>query len=311
MTKKATSARNIEVSQTEAAERAGVQKLGLIVWADVIIGDRLYSRADIRSHLLSHGLPEDIQDADLSPQAAFGNALGRTRLADGWKIEREEKRSRSALLFRQTGKGTGRVDHAQVLLSAGDSGIETIPDRASLTQEQADVLAPLDAQYAKAMSYVTPSELQETVREAITKWFGGVRIREHSGTFWTPREAESDVRAFRLVVEQLGGTRMVCLPVHDLDGMQQEIGRDVATGFDREVADLVAKLGEDGTTSARGLEARADDLRELKARVAVARYVLASQADRLADALADAQSAVEERIALLAKPDRKNRIGAL
>lgn len=274
--------------------------VGAIVWADAELGAAKLLRREVRERLLANGLDPELQPEDPTPQAAFGHALNRADLGDGWKVEREEPRSRKALLFRTTGAGVSRIDAACVSLRATDQGITTEPERPLLTPEQADALAPLDAAYNERLLYLTSNEVQDLLRRAL-KSLHATRIRPHSGTYYVPAQSIEPARRLARTLETLGGTRVVVLPLYD--GQAAEVQRDLADGFERErraiVEELMALSADDGTRAST-YTARAEALDELTARVMVATEVLGARQRELVERLNAARRAAVDLVSGLA-----------
>lgn len=273
--------------------------VGAIVWADAELGDAKFRRDEVRAKLLENGLDPALQPQDPTPQAAFGMALARGKLADGWKIEREEPRSRKALLFRLTGKGTTRIDRAEVMLTAGAQQIDTEPARSQLAQQQVDALAGIDAEYTSQLTYLAAHEIQELLRTALKTW-GATRIRPHSGTYYIPARSIDQAKRLAKTLEVLGGTRVVVLPL--FDGQSKLIADDLADGFERERKAVLVSLGRmveyrEGKVKPSTFESRIEELREIEARVSIVRDVLGARADELARKLARARDELRNAIA--------------
>lgn len=279
----------------QAQVHAHETQVGAIVWADAELGSTKLLRSDVRARLLANGVDPELQPADPTTQAAFGHALARADLPRGWKVERSEPRSRTALLFEVAGAGVKRVDSARVQLTAGPTGVDTTPDRAQLARPELEALAPIESEYTSALLYLRATEIQELLRAAL-RTFGATRIRPHSGTYYVPASAIDGAQRLAKALEGLGGTRVVVLPL--FDGQSKMLADDLADGLDRERRAVL--LGLRQIIEARDkvrpstFETRLEELNELEVRVGVAAEMLGKRAHELATKLAAARSHVRK-----------------
>ena len=297
----------------------GGEHIGDLTWPELRIGATKVERPELRTWLDEEGLPPEWAPEDPSGQKALGKALGRCAHLDAApnvSIEREELRSRVALLRYSTGKGlakqtttwgrvqVGDLDELEIewsddpVVAAARSGATP---SIVYTHVQAAFQA-LNVEYERAMNFVDAAELGEMVVRVVCDKLGALRIRRDGGLYYVPTSSADQLRRFARVIAKTGESALPFIPAFDTPDGRSNIGRGVSETLHAEIQNVVkslAKLGSE-TKGPResSLARRLTELEALTARAETCRIVLDGFSESIAEAINTARGQVLEMMEL-------------
>jgi hypothetical protein len=306
----------------ESAANKGGAHLGDMLWTNIAVVDGSHiERAKLAEWLDEAGLPEEWAPEEVTGQYAFGRALSACRnveKAPGVSIEREALRSRVALVRVHDGEGLTKATQTWARIHVDDLDDIQIEwaERPEVGNARAGgvtgseeygrvqvAIAALKAEYLRFLDFLSAPEFGSYLRGVLDDHLKAMPVKQNGGLWFVPTEHCDNLQRLAGVVEKVGGSRLSAVPFYDSPRGRASLGQDVRDGLLREVAKIVASAqklgqGERGPRESSVTE-RILKLEALNLRAASCRTVLASYAQDIAVAVAEAKESVEAVLAPL------------
>lgn len=240
-----------------------------------------------------HGFPKDLLPAGMSAEQAWQRACRSTKV-DGYLI-RPIAKTDKAITW---GAVREDVDAAQTDL---DYALETRfallrANEATVYESQAHPVASAVANcYTALLGSVTTDQIRAMVRK-VCRSRGGIAI----GTeFFVPGAHATLLRAMQAVVEELGGSQLWLLPVHDSTESRQTLDRAMRSSLEDELTAIAKEIDSfDATTRATTLEARLEQFADLRSKATLYAGILETAHEDLNTRINQLQTKVREMIGI-------------
>lgn len=269
--------------------------------AGPLLGDvvflRLWNATAPRARLEAiadrHGFPTDLLPAGMTAEQAWQRAC-RTTKVDGYLIRTIAKTDKSLTW----GAVREDIDVAQTDL---DYALETRfallrANEAAVYEDQQHPVADAVANcYTSLLGAVTTDQVRTMVRK-VCRGRGGIAI----GTeFFVPGAHATLLRAMQAVVEELGGSQLWLLPVHDTADSRQTLDRAVRSNLEDDLTAIANEIESfDATTRATTLETRLEQFADLRNKASLYAGILETAHGDLNERINQLQTKVREMIGI-------------
>lgn len=279
------------VSDVRDAMRGAGAHLGDVVF--LRLWNATAPRARLEAIADRHGFPIDLLPAGMGAEQAWQRAC-RTTKVDGYLI-RQIAKTDKAMTW---GAVREDVDVAQTDL---DYALETRfallrANEATVYEDQQHPVADAVANcYTALVGSVTTDQIRTMVRK-ICRARGGIAI----GTeFFVPGAHATLLRAMQAVVEELGGSQLWLLPVHDTEESRQTIDRAMRSNLEDDLTAIANEIDSfDASTRATTLETRLEQFADLRNKANLYAGILETAHEDLEARINQLQTKVREMIGI-------------
>jgi hypothetical protein len=303
---------NGNAAKVTAMQGTGGTLLGAQVFTDLVdVESQLIDRGRISEIMAEVGLSEEWGPDEVTGQWAFGRALSKVRnleAAKGISVEREEVRSRVALVRAHEGDGLAKetATWARVYVDDLDSLVIEWSDRPGVEDARRGIGTPEDVEiarrcgvalgvlqktYESKLDFLTASDFGAHLRKLIEGRLRGMRLRRNGGVWFVPASHHAELRMLARVVEHVGTSDLPFVEIRG--GTSYGVDKTLRRTFLGEVAKVIAEAralgkGDKGPRESAVL-ARVEKLEELTRRATSCRDVLREYEQDIATAIAAAK----------------------
>jgi len=249
------------------------------------------SRARLERLADASGFPTSYLPKGLTPDQAWQHACRTTRV-DGYllrPIAKDDKAIVWGAVREDVDPDETDLDYALesrlALLRANSQTVFEHPAH--------PVCVAIDAAYRGALDSITTEHVRAMVKR-VCRDNGGVTI----GTeFFVPGQHASLLRSMKNVVEQLGGSQLWLLPIHDTGESRETIDRAVRADLQDEITTLADEIAKfDDSTQESTLERRLERFSELRERARLYAGILTVTHDDLLTKVSELETTVARMI---------------
>ena len=271
-----------------------------------LVALRLWQATAPRSHLeviaQRHGFPTELLPPGMGVEQAWQAAIRGTRV-DGY-ILRQIVKSDRAIVW---GAVREDIDTSQTDLDyALETRLALLRATEGIVYEKPThpVCQAVSDRHTELLGSVTTDQIRRMVR-ALCKDRGGIAI---GSEFFVPGAHASLLRAMQKVVEELGGSQVWLLPIHDTGDSRQALERASQASLEDELTSLIEEIdGFDVNTRIGTMETRLSKFTELRNKAALYCVILETAHDDLNQKLDGLQTKVRKMIGIRDREAQQQR----